>query len=66
MRRELFKGREVLATGSGQCQDCKTGVIRVLVRQGNRNVWHAAEIGNFGYVPHTCGTDDDPPLKRAA
>ena len=66
MSRSLFQGKEVLRTDKGQCPDCRRGVIRVLVEEGGWRKWYAADIGNFGYVPHVCGPTPSAPLKRAA
>lgn len=66
MRRELFKGFDVLDSGSGQCEHCRAGVVRVLVAEPGGRRWHAAEIGNYGYIPHNCRPSDDKPLRKAA
>jgi hypothetical protein len=70
--RELYQGKDVLAKGRGRCSVCCRDVIRVLVADPasrSKRAWHAAEIGNFGYVPHVCGPQKPlppAPLKRAA
>jgi hypothetical protein len=68
--RELYQGKDVLAKGDGHCSVCGRAVVRVLIADSasrSRRTWHAAEVGNFGYVPHTCGPQQPPPaLKRAA
>lgn len=66
MRRELFKGQEVLATGRGQCEHCRTVVVRVLIAEHGGRQWHAAEIGNYGYIPHNCRPSGDAPVRKAA
>jgi hypothetical protein len=66
MRRELFKGLEVIQTGPGQWHDCTRHVIRVLVDENGHRQWYAAEIGHYGYVPHNCKPAGDEPLKKAA
>ena len=63
MTRELFKGQDVLAIGRGQCERCKQIVVRVLVAD---RTWHAAEIGHYGYTPHTCKPTGEAPVRKAA
>lgn len=67
MRRELFNGSlEVIQTGVGQCQSCTRRVVRVLIAENGGRQWYAAEIGNYGYVSHTCKPTGSAPVKKAA
>jgi hypothetical protein len=66
MRREIFKGQEVLSTGRGQCERCKSVIVRVLIDESGGRTWHSAEVGNYGYVPHNCKPSGSAPAKKAA
>lgn len=66
MRREVFNGRDIITTGRGQCEHCRCVVVRVLVEEPGGRRWHAADIGNYGYVPHDCGPSGDAPMRKAA
>jgi hypothetical protein len=63
--RALYQGKEVLRTDKGQCPDCRCGVIRVLVEEGGWRKWYAADIGNFGFEPHTCSPGGSSVRKAA-
>lgn len=65
MSRGIFRERDVITTGPGQCGDCHQRIVRVLVREADGRRWHTADIGNFGYVPHICPSTP-PPLRKAA
>lgn len=61
-----FQGKPVLDAGPGQCVHCAQRIIRILVQESFGREWKVADVGHFGYVPHTCGPVRDEPLKRAA
>lgn len=64
--RQLFAGRDVLKTERGQCELCKSGVVRVLVAENGWRKWYAADYGNYGYVSHTCGPSSGAPSRKVA
>lgn len=66
MRAEVFNGREVVATGYGQCVDCARRVIRVLVAESDGRQWHTAEPANYGYKPHHCKSGDAASARKAS